>query len=395
MKLSFNDITKPIKDFFSRKKRIVCAFIVAVLLLISLITGCISSSIIKTLSDQLASDRWSDGRKMAQASIFFTEDRMITEEDIKRLEYELTNKLDEAGAGITADESDEEEGQDSLLKSCFSAQGTVTMAFENRVVSDGNAIGVYGDFFLFHPLILVSGSYFGPEDIMQDRVIIDENMAWELFGSVDIVGQSVIIGGVPHYISGVAKVKRDRISKAAGLSKSYIYMSYDSLCRYGHILSGRTESRDRSEDGSTIYSGGINCYEVVAPSPVDGIIVKSLKEVSGLDERYISVVDNSRRFYFLNLYKVAGALGLRSMWDKPIFYPYWENVARGYEDILAILLIIKTICLATSFVILCALAVDAYKNKRWTVKEIAEMIADKKYEFESNRHRTKIEEGEK
>ena len=85
--------------------------------------------------------------------------------------------------------------------------------------------------------------------------------------------------------------------KAAGLNDSYVYLSYDSLARYGDILSGKTSSQEISEEGDTMLAGGINCYEAIMPNPVDGIAAKIVKESAGVDDRYISVIDNTDRFW--------------------------------------------------------------------------------------------------
>ena len=47
------------------------------------------------------------------------------------------------------------------------------------------AIGVGGNFFHFHPLRLRSGSYIAEDDFMLDRVVLDETLAWQLFGGFD------------------------------------------------------------------------------------------------------------------------------------------------------------------------------------------------------------------
>ena len=83
------------------------------------------------------------------------------------------------------------------------------------------------------------------------------------------------------------------------------------------------------------------------------------------------------------------------MWDKPIFYPYWENLARGYEDILALFNLVRTVCIVVICVILAVLVVLAYRNKKWTVRGIVNYLADKKYDFESDRQKKLLEKQNK
>ena len=162
-------------------------------------------------------------------------------------------------------------------------------------------------------------------------------------------------------------------------------ISYDSLAKYGTILSGRTNEAEISEDGARMQIGGINCYEVVMPDPVEGIAVRVVKESSGLDDKYIRVVDNTNRFTGFALLEVIKDFGIRSMWTQPIFYPYWENVARGWEDVLGILFLIRIICKVVFWLIVAGLVIFAYRHKTWTVRGIAVNLADRKYEFEARR----------
>lgn len=384
MKISF----EPNKELKKYKKQFIMAGICVVLLIIALILRLISLSIMSKLPDELMADRWSDERRMAQVSLYVTEDRAVDENEMKRFEYMLKKKLTDEGV------SDDDDDISNLYTMCYSAQGTVNLSFENRTAENVAAIGVGGEFFLFHPLTLVSGSYFFADDIMKDHIVIDEDMAWQLFGSSDIIGQSVTIGGVPHYISGVIKRDDGRMQKAAGLDRSYVYLSYDSLSKYGTILSGRTSDGPGSEDGTFQEAGGINCIQVVCPNPVDGSAALICRECLGLEDNSVSVIDNTDRFSFRALLKVLRQTGTRSMWGKAIYYPYWENIARGFEDSMAALLLGRMICIIAVVLIVAVNIVNAYRNKKWTVRGVARYIADKKYDFEAEKHKKKLDEGE-
>jgi hypothetical protein len=404
------------KKFFSNKKRNTVFIILAVLLLLDIILGLICRFIVSDLPDQLTAERWDEDGGAAQVSLFFTEDQMITVDNIRKLEYTMEKKMQETG--ITADDDDEEnsEGTDKkgspkivdtkpigkedsakseeetaeeepvkIYNSAYSAQGICTLAFENKKAENIDAIGVGGDFFLFHPMELVSGGYFGGDDLMKDKIVIDEYLAWQLFGSSDIIGQCVTISGINHYIAGVVKCVGGRFNEAAGLSRSTVYMSYDSLAKYGTILSGRISEIEISEDGAKMQEGGISCYEVVMPEPVDGIALSIVKESAGLEDKYIAVVDNTKRFGGFALFDVIRGFGIRSMWTQPIYYPYWENVARGWEDVLGVIFLFRIIFKVAFWLIIAVLVVIAYRNKTWTVRGVVKDLADRKYEFEARR----------
>ncbi len=86
-----------LRSFFSVKRNVVVSVIFVVMLLIYVITGARSKALISELPDQLEADRWSDSMRMAQVSIFTTQDQMITENDIKRFSYTLETKLMDDG----------------------------------------------------------------------------------------------------------------------------------------------------------------------------------------------------------------------------------------------------------------------------------------------------------
>ncbi|SFU47020.1 ABC transporter permease [Butyrivibrio sp. INlla21] len=403
-----------IKEKALKSKKIV--LLVILLLLVDIILGLISRYLTGLLPEQHEAERWSEDRRMAQVSVFFTEDQLIDQDFIKKMEFNFGQMLvndgivseEDAASGKSAkpqivetidvsktgeDNASSGEGASKnearLFTSCYSAQGITTMSFEKKTAENVTTIGVGGDFFLFHPLELVSGQFFGANDLMQDGVVIDEDLAWQLFGSNDVAGQMITINEVPHYVTGVVKRQEGKMSEASGLNASMAYISYDSLCKYGTILSGRTKNVQLSEDGKSANFGGINCYEIVSPNPVDGLVKKDITESTGLDQRYISVIDNTDRFTFFSLINVISTFITRSMWNKAIFYPYWENAARGYEDILALILLIRLICRATLILMAVIFIVNLYRHKTWTVSGVVSYLSDKKYDYEVRRKEKK------
>ncbi len=396
--------------------------VLAVAFLMNAVLTAVSNHMVNGIYDQQMAQRWSEDHAMAQISLFTTEDKAVSEDDIKRFEYTLKKKLIESG--VTGDEPDEDESIDTgsfkpeivdtigidemnediqeekkpkedpvdkLFTISYNAQGIVSVTFEKKTVEDVKAIGVGGDFFLFHPMTLSSGSYFSGDDLMKDSVIIDENMAWQLFGSTDIIGQEVLIQNVPHYVVGVVTPRKGRLNEASGYTGNYIYMSYDSLSKYGTIVSGISAKSEVSETGQTAQKGGINCIEVVCPNPVQGLAARISKESLGIADDKVSVIDNTERFSFFSLFKVLRSFGTRSMQSMAIYYPYWENTARGYEDILSILLLFRLICIMICVVIIAFFIIHSYRNKRWTVRGIAKYISDKKYDLEVSYNQKKLE----
>lgn len=309
------------------------------------------NSKIDRLEDQQAAKRWSSDGGYAQVSGFFAREAAVDDFQIKNFENQLENAL--AEAAVINENADAR-----LYVDAYSAQGRITVVSKQSTL-EANAIGIGGDFFFFHPLQLISGRYFSGDELMQDFIILDEEAAWQLFGSNDIEGMSVMIGGVPHYVAGVVKREKGRFAEGAGLQNTVIYVSDDTLSAYG-------------------TSEGISCYEVVAPNPVKGFVYNTLKEKFGLKDNEMLAVENSARYGLEAMIPVVLDFGTRSMQNAAIHFPYWENIARGYEDIRAVVLLFQFILLLIPAVIIFIFLVIKWKNRKYTVKDMWMYLMDKK-----------------
>ena len=369
----FNDKAKnKIKTFFIEAK--VPLILITILLLIDLILGIITRFLVGKMPDQNVIDRISADENWAHVSVFYAQNQCIDENSIKKLEYDFKNKMVDEG-GINEKKLD--------FCSCYSAQGAVSISYDSdKEPYKVRAIGVGGDFFLFHPLNFVAGSAFKDDPTMPNYIVLDKQVAWDIFGSSDICGEVVYIEGFPHYVAGVVDRDEGRFNEAAGLKEPIIYMSYESLSRFGEIYSGRTVEKEISETGQKAKFGGINCYEIACSNPVEGIVCKYITESCGLDGGSVHICENSERFKPMSLLEVAASFGTRSMWQKAIYYPYWENIARGYEDILSILFVIGLFLKVSAAVTVILFAKNCYTRRETDFSGFMQKLADKKYELE-------------
>ena len=67
------------------------------------------------MPEQLAASRWDYDGNVAQVSLFFTEDRSIAPEDIKRIEYSMVKKLADAGVVAIDDKEKESAGGKKIV----------------------------------------------------------------------------------------------------------------------------------------------------------------------------------------------------------------------------------------------------------------------------------------
>lgn len=312
--------------------------------LLFLILAIIANHLGQTQLSQNAAYRWNKEGGVSQISCFFSVNAGVGQDRIRQFEHSIDAALVDASVTLES-----ENPSARLWADAYSADGQLSISSDKATV-EADAIGIGGDFFLFHPLKLLSGAYFSGNDLMQDYCVIDQDAAWQLFGSNNVAGMTVYIRGVPHIITGVVKRDTDRLHKAAGLDGTLVYVSLQTLETLGR-------------------SNGINHYEILMPNPVTGFAYQYVKENLGYSEKESEVVENTSRYSLLSRLKLIPQFGCRSMNGKAIIYPYWENVARGYEDILAVITLFEGIFFLYAAAVLLILFFRWWKHKGWTVKE--------------------------
>ena len=262
-----------------------------------------------------AANTWAGESDMpfAQLACYLPDDQMLEETDVWSFRQTLEKQLTDAA--LEAPENG------SMYTAAYSGKGTLTVTAE-RGNAQVEVIGVGGDYFRFHPLQLRSGSYLAETDLMQDRVILDEELAWKLFGGMDLTGLSVTINGADYYVAGVVSREDDHYSSIAYNDGAGMFMSYSALKACNDAVS-------------------INCYEIVMPNTITSFAKNMVQEHFPLKDGI--VVENSSRYSLGNLLRVVGDFGKRSMGLNGIIYPYWENAVRLTEDYAALLLVLTVL----------------------------------------------------
>ncbi len=266
---------------------------------------------------QHAAERWRGEREMefTQLSFFMTRDRKLTREQLYTFRTDMAQKLSEASLDPQVDSG--------LLHDCWSGLETVRVSNGARG-GEVQVIPVGGWFFDFHPLRLLSGSYLQPDDVMDDRVLLDEETAWLLFGGTDLGGMSFDLEGNPVVVAGVFRHDDDRFSRRAEGDAMRIYMNYDAFER---LFPDKT---------------GITCYELVMADPVRGFALTAAGEKFGLKDA--EILNNSARFSASRLWALLKDRSARSMRTGYAAYPSWENAARAAEDSASQLFALACVC---------------------------------------------------
>jgi hypothetical protein len=296
-------------SLFKTKKSIVLFYVCIVLTIVSAIFFLAFNHLGNILTSQQAAERYrgDSSERYAQVTAFFPNGKEVKESDIFTFRMTIDSTL--------VENSIEAEKGESLYEDAYSGTGEITVV-SDRASATVTAIGVGGNFFDFHPIQLKSGSYFSGNDLMDDYVILDEELAWKLFGGTDLAGLTVSINDEPYVIAGVISREDDFASEKAYTDGAGLFMSYNRL--------------------NDLTGNEITSYELVCVNPIKGFALSLLEK--GFSDSVS--IENSGRFSISGIFDVLRNFGTRSMRSDAVIFPYWENAARYVESVMAIVLAI-------------------------------------------------------
>lgn len=205
------------------------------------------------------------------------------------------------------------EGAERLWCDAYSRFETVTCESDDGKRAETPATVTGGDYFLFHPLDFVSGYYYSSDDLNFDRVVIDERLSFQLFGSNNSVDMKINVGGLPLYVAGVVALDESDAYKASFEEKPMIYIPEN----IAEKLFGKKD---------------FDYYEICLQNPVTSHAVKSIESATS----DMTVVDVTERFSLVNTFKGLKDFTSRSYVTEALAYPYFENADREREDVLAL-----------------------------------------------------------
>ncbi|MBR3556694.1 MAG: ABC transporter permease [Oscillospiraceae bacterium] len=312
-----------------RRFLIICLVLCGIMVLMAAACLIVRGTMAKTQQSQMQAERWagdSDMRFM-QFTCFFTRDALKDLESVYALRQKFSDKFAEANV--------EAAPGGSLYCDAWSTTGSIKISSEH-----GNAntsvVAVGGSFFDFHPLTLCSGVYLRQNDLMKDRVVLDETLAWMLFGSPYVAGMQVEIDGELYVVSGVVQRESDAATKKFAEDGPMLYIPFESWLKH------------RS-------NAGIDCYEVVLAEPVDGFTQTVLEDNFSVGDGILQ--QNTDRFTLAASVRNMKKFGTRGTRTSAAILPYWENAARYVEDwctllafLATLLLIFPAICALVAFV---------------------------------------------
>ena len=325
-----------------RRKRIVLLRLNLILALAA--AACLIGIVLlgQLLDTQREAERWQGDNEMAfsQVSCFLPLDGEIRLEDVYTFRYAMLQRFRDAALDTDADPM-------RLFRDAWSTEGKVVAA-TGLGRGDANAVAVGGAFFDFHPIQLLNGNYLTEDDLMKDRVLLDEDLAWLLFGGTDLQGLEMQINGKPFVVAGVIRREDDFASEKAYTAGMGLFMSYDAY-------------KELKEDA------GISCYEVAMAQPVKNFAVNFVREKFPIGNG--EILQNTDRFHPVRLLGLLRQFGTRSMQHHGILYPYWENAARCVEDWCTLLLMLAMLFAASPLICAIVWLIRLFRRARDRVEE--------------------------
>ena len=299
------------------------------------------------LQTQAAAQRWqgqSDVR-FAQVSCFRPVGGELSLNDIAQFRSGIETALVDASIDI--------EGDLSMWVDAFSSKGKLTVTGSKGSI-ETTSYEIGGQYFVFHPLKLVSGSYISESDLARDCVVLTRELAWSLFGAVDVTGMTVTIDNQPYVISGVVDSEDDAASRAAGSGGQCIYLHSDAV----------NKTADKV----------IDCYEIILTDPISGFAKKTVTEKFPAGGE---VIENSARYSLESISDIILDFGNRSMSVSGILYPYWENAARYTEDRMALMLVFAVLTAVVPVVTAVMIAAKLVRRLNAQGKRVANKIKER------------------
>ena len=307
--------------------------------------------------------------RFAQLACYLPVDQGRSEEDIYSFRQSLDTRLVEQALEAPAG--------GRLYIDAYSGAASVTIASDSSGGVSVKAVGVGGDFFYFHPYRLRSGAYIKSGDLMDDLVVLDEEMAWRLFGGVDLAGMDVTINGQPFVVAGVISREEDFASARAYTGDGGVFMSFSAM-------------RD------LLDSASVTGYEIVLPDPISGYAMGIVEDLFPIGDG--DIVENSSRYSLTALLGVIQDFGERSMRTNGVIYPYWENAARLTEDYAALLLVLAVLLAVYPLVSLLVLIIReiilTYRMAKVKIPEKVDAAVEKRREIRLERRYKKKNGGE-
>lgn len=263
-----------------------------------------------------AGERWSsDGEPYATLALYTEEGSAFKREQVEQYEQSINAAL------LSASVEEKERG--STWTYCYFSEG-LRQVTGPKSSANADIIACGGDFFTFHPLRFLFGAPFLNDPSVPNGVVLDENLAWRIFGAIDVVGMTMTYGDEILTVSGITAAERNSNAYTHTYGEvGRMYMSYSAYYK----INGD--------------NAGITGLEVTLPNPVRSFARNIFTTAITVNEDTMSLAEVSSRYSIQNRFSSVSALPYSWARSDRIYYPYWENEARMIDYVCAIFMIFE------------------------------------------------------
>ncbi|MBO4496225.1 MAG: ABC transporter permease [Clostridiales bacterium] len=233
-------------------------------------------------------------------------------------------------------------GLQNLWADCYSSTATYPAKGylnkdERGSVTSAEIVGVGGNYGMVHPFRYESGGFLAAEGGDRFAIVLNTQMAWNLFHSYEVLGAEVEINQTRYEVVGVVCEGDDAIAEATDVTKPRAYVNFGQLAR---LINGPSVSKTDSDIDNSVKETdlAVTCYEVLLTDPIKNIAYNDLMKVLGDELGYqegntvMEVVNNTGRFNVLRLYEKYFPLKKSVDSLNGIKLPFHERSARLAEQ---------------------------------------------------------------
>ncbi len=209
--------------------------------------------------------------------------------------------------------------------------------------------GVAGNFAAFRQMELLSGAFLVEGDWNRQTIVLDDIMAWQLFGAIDIAGMNLKIQDRLFTVIGVVRLPSSWQDQVSRQDKPQAFVRFDTLL-------------------SLDPKASVTAYEVRLPEPVSGMGLSYFRDAlaaGGLNPASLVLVDHDSRLSWPAMFAAWTKVGGRSMLGSTVVLPWWENASRAAADLGSVLAALASLgfcLLAGGLYSLCTHAPDERKR---------------------------------
>ena len=146
-----------------------------------------------------------------------------------------------------------------------------------QTTADVYAVG--GPYADFHPVRMLSGSFLSPLGGNGSSIVLDDGLAWQLFGTTDAVGMEVEFGGRTYTVTGICGQDASLLGLLSSNVLDRAYIGYDALDDIP--VTGMETSLEKSLPGKSLQI--VKDALRTQRKTTDGFLIRDVSEGARLD----------------------------------------------------------------------------------------------------------------